>query len=541
MSNYLEKYKKYKTKYICLKQSLVGGNPAHLLVENEVERSKNVVLEILSDITAALGDIEDLASTEDILNESLHIINDSLNTLETNAIFREFYVVEGRIRELTNKVFGYLNKLTGRILDPPVRKLPELVDIKRRIRLLLASLSRPLPPEISRRNAEIDAEWARQNAERDAIIRDMDAMQHDDQRQRRLAEGTLAVQESIRTREAIEREAMEVMERKAREHRKAWLETIYAEEQQNDGKLLSVLSTKYDELAQDYKDNPENYNKTEPMRHTVCGFNSPYKAFSAYFNGIELGGHPRSMFAKCGITKMCCSISGCKSVTPEIMEDMLGFGTYTIGIGYSYEKVMDVQIPGILTGKVEFGETMEKGARREIREELGLTDRQFWLEKISRGVYRMQLTLDDAPVGRDETVTPANPGDKISVLFAGSEQDMLRIARNISGINSDNISHFVICPVQVSISLLRVIRDSTEQLSEISTRYFVERDGSGYTITLARLREQSTATSRLASSTSAAAAAAGISATSAAAGISATSAAAGERPEHQPLQPRKPK
>jgi hypothetical protein len=52
-----------------LKQSLVGGYPAHLLVENEVERSKNVVLEILSDIMAALRDIKDLASTEDILNE----------------------------------------------------------------------------------------------------------------------------------------------------------------------------------------------------------------------------------------------------------------------------------------------------------------------------------------------------------------------------------------------------------------------------------------------------------------------------------------
>lgn len=471
MSNYLKKYKKYKMKYIYLKQSLVGGNPAHLLVENEVERSKNVVLEILSDIMAALGDIEDLASTEDILNESLHIINDSLNTLETNAIFREFYPVEGPIRKLANEVRDNINRLTGGILDPPVRRLPELVDIKRRIMMLLASFRRPPHPETIRRNAEIDAEWARQNAERDAVIRDMDAMQHetDDQRQRRLAEGTLAVQESIRTREALEREA---------------------EEQQNDGRLLSALSTKYDKIAQDYKDHPENYNKTEPMRHTVCGFNSQYKAFSAYFNGIELGG--RSMFAKCGITKMCCSISGCKSVTPGMMEDTMGFGTYTIGIGYSSERVMDVQIPGILTGKVEFGETMEEGARREIREELGLTDKQFWLEKIRRGVYRMQLALDGVPVGRAETVTPASQRDKISVLFAGSEQDMLRIARNISGINSDNISHFVICPVQVSISLLRVIRDSTEQLSGISTRYFVERDGSGYTITLARLRPTAT-------------------------------------------------
>ena len=518
-----------------MKQSLVGGNPAHLLVENEVERSKNVVLEILSDIMAALRDIKDLASTEDILNESLHIINDSLNTLETNAIFREFYAVEGPIGELTykvdvyltkltNKVFVYLNKMTGRILYPLMRKLPELVDIKNRIRLLLASFRRPLPPAISRMNADNNAEWARQNAERDAE-RDVETDEY-----RQLAKSKDAVH-GIIARQEREWEAMVARE---------------TEEQQNDEKLLSVLSTKYNELAQDYKDNPEHYKKTEPMRHTVCRFNSPYKAFSAYFNGIELGEHPQ--FAKCGITKMCCSIAGCESVTPEIMQDMSKCGIYTIGIGYSYKKLMNVQIPGILTGKVEFGETMEEGARREIREELGLTDKQFWLEKIRQGVYRMKLALDGAPVRVKEVETPAKPGAKISVLFAGSEQDMLGIARNISRIDSDNISHFVICPVQVSISLLRAIKDSTKRLNRVSTRYFVKRDGSGYTITLARLREQSTATyqhlnlqprNTEAVATSAASAASRL-ASSTSAATSAASAAAGERPGYQPLQLRKP-
>jgi hypothetical protein len=228
------------------------------------------------------------------------------------------------------------------------------------------------------------------------------------------------------------------------------------------------------------------------MRHTVCDFNSPAKVFSAYFNGIVFGMEPNAMYARCGITKMCCTISGC-DVTPEMMEHMLEYGDYTIGIGYNTGDLMDVQIPGILTGKVDLGahggETHIGAARREIREELGLKDNQFYLEQIARKVYRMRLTLDrstDRSTDRERDDKEAvRNGDKIRVLFSGSHSDMQRIAQNISNVNSDNITHFIISPVRVSHQFMVHIREFVSGLCQKSryekanamrtARYFIER------------------------------------------------------------------
>jgi hypothetical protein len=251
----------------------------------------------------------------------------------------------------------------------------------------------------------------------------------------------------------------------------------------SDNILLRVLHEEYEKLVQNYKG-------FEPMRHVVCEFNSPDKAFSAYCNSLVPGVVQSNTFVKFGITKMCCSLAGCIKVTKDMMIEMLQHGTHTIGIGYNVGNEMDVQIPGILTGKVNIkkhNDTTRIGAaRREIREELGLSDDQFCLNEIQVGVYKMILTFDKKKDDCEmENTGHIIHGDKIHVLFAGSEADMLKIAPNIRNVVSDAISHFIICPVQVSIKFLNDIRHVVAHLLKlppnkqmkglIEMRYFITK------------------------------------------------------------------
>ena len=229
------------------------------------------------------------------------------------------------------------------------------------------------------------------------------------------------------------------------------------------------------------KDNkPGNIKEIEPLVHTLCTIDDQKMAFPIYYNY-------RRTIAQMGVERLCCSVSHFSIIDPRMLTDHMDPAHYTIAIGYdsftpsSFTSssftpsavMFDVQIPGTLTGSYENSKdqgSLTATARREIREEYGLHDGDFFIKLIHRNgnnvVFKMFLKKGNNSTEQDEIVMLNSPyGPKrITVLFSDTLDNIMRIIPNIvniyneqGGEKQDKITHFVICPCSVPINLLRYI------------------------------------------------------------------------------------